>query len=108
MKERSPDSRSMSSFSIHAVSEERASQSRLGEGSLSSSEKLNSQILRWLLHYPLQRTEDVALGVQALEQTIRRHLLALSEAGLVEQVMFSRFSWFYLTDQGIRSAAACE
>jgi hypothetical protein len=46
--------------------------------------------------------------VQALEQTIRRHLLALSEAGLVEQVMFSRFSWFYLTDRGIRSAAACE
>ena len=108
MKEMSPDHRLTHFFSIHAGSKEEASKPKLGEGFLSSSEKLNNQIVRWLLHYPLQRTEDIALGVQALEQTIRRHLLALCEAGLVEQVMFSRFSWFYLTDQGIRSAAASE
>jgi hypothetical protein len=64
--------------------------------------------VRWLLHYPLQRTEDIALGVRAIERTIRRHLLALSDAGLVEQVLFARSGWFYLTDQGVRAAAADE
>jgi len=63
--------------------------------------------VRWLLHYPLQRTEDIAFGVRAIERTIRRHLLVLSDAGLVEQVLFARLG-VLLTDQGVRAAAADE
>lgn len=95
-------------FSIHAIQEETALQMRFEEHSLVGRQDLNNHMLRWLLHYPLQRIEDLALGVQTLEQTIRRHLLTLSETGLVEQVLFSRSGWFYLTERGICAAAACE
>jgi predicted ArsR family transcriptional regulator len=74
---------------------------------------LDARILRWLLHYSLQRIEDIALGIHATEQTVRRHLQMLQESNLVESILFSyssqvRHAWYHLTDAGIANAAAME
>src|SRR5947207_14077540 len=76
-------------------------------------EALDAQLLRWLLHYPLQRIQDMALGLRTTTKTVCRHLEVLVKAGLVEQVSFAysahaRAGWFYLTTAGIIKTARGE
>ena len=47
------------------------------------------RLLDWLLHYPLQRADDLAVGVArwASRATVYRHVQALEANGLVENVL---------------------
>ena len=60
----------------------------LTEASISLSE-LNWRLLHWLLRYPLQRVDDLVVGVArwASRATVYRHMQRLEEEGLVESVL---------------------
>ena len=47
------------------------------------------RLLHWLLHYPLQRADDLVVGVArwASRATVYRHMQALEARGLVESVL---------------------
>jgi predicted transcriptional regulator len=47
------------------------------------------RLLHWLLHYPLQRADDLVVGVSrwASRATVYRHVQALEARGLVESVL---------------------
>ena len=55
----------------------------------SSLTKLDWRLLHWLLRYPLQRTDDLVVGVArwAARPTVYRHLQALEANGFVESVL---------------------
>src|SRR5947207_15644752 len=60
------------------------------------------QVLRWLLYYPFQRADDIAIGLDNGERTIARFLQSLTEQGLVDSVNPSinrgtRPVWYDLT-----------
>ncbi len=72
-----------------------------------------AHLLRWLLHYTLQRVEDIALGCSLPEHTVRRHLHRLEIQALVEHIVYaptstSRQHWYHLTQAGLERAAALE
>src|SRR5947207_4732945 len=74
---------------------------------------LKHQVLRWLLHYPFQRADDIAIGLDSGERTIARVLQSLTEQGLVDSVNPSinrgnRHGWYYLTTLGLHQVAALE
>jgi hypothetical protein len=48
---------------------------------------LDLRLLQWLLWYPFQRTEDLALATGTRSATIYRHLKKLRNQGIVEGVM---------------------
>ncbi|HEY6410260.1 MAG TPA: hypothetical protein VIY29_22635, partial [Ktedonobacteraceae bacterium] len=47
------------------------------------------RLLQWLLHYPLQRADDLVVGVArwASRATVYRHVQKLESRGLVESVL---------------------
>jgi predicted transcriptional regulator len=45
------------------------------------------RFLQWLLRYPFQRAEDLALATASSRATVYRHLGVLQTMGLIEQVM---------------------
>ena len=47
------------------------------------------RLMNWLLHYPLQRFEDLVVGVArwASRATLYRHMQVLEARGLVESVL---------------------
>ncbi len=51
--------------------------------------ELDWRLLHWLLRYPLQRADDLVVGVSrwASRATVYRHLQALEASGLVESVL---------------------
>src|SRR6266852_5549255 len=51
--------------------------------------EIDWRLLHWLLHYPLQRADDLAVGVArwASRATVYRHVQALEARGLVESVL---------------------
>ncbi len=51
--------------------------------------EIDWRLLHWLLRYPLQRTDDLVVGVArwASRATVYRHVHALEENGLVESVL---------------------
>ncbi len=55
----------------------------------SSLQELDWRLLHWLLRYPLQRADDLVVGVArwASRATVYRHLQALEASGLVESVL---------------------
>ena len=78
-------------------------------GPLTSSIALTEneqQVLLWLLHHPLQRIRDVAIGLALSESTTARILQRLGREQLVEQVtaclrISHRHSWYHLSSAGI-------
>jgi Replication-relaxation len=72
---------------------------------------LDWRLLHWLLRYPLQRADDVMVGVArwAGRATVYRHLRALVEHGLVESVvpkMPGEGKWlYYLSNLGLHVLA---
>lgn len=71
------------------------------------------QVLSWLLHHPLQRIRDVAIGLDMTESTTARILQGLGKQQLVEQVtpslsVSNRHSWYYLSSAGISILAQQE
>ncbi len=52
-------------------------------------EELDWRLLHWLLRYPLQRADDLVVGVArwASRATMYRHLQGLEVSGLVESVL---------------------
>src|SRR5947209_1451093 len=55
----------------------------------SSLEEIDWRLLHWLLHYPLQRADDLVVGVArwASRPTVYRHLQKLETSTLVESVL---------------------
>ena len=51
--------------------------------------EIDWRLLHWLLHYPLQRADDLVVGVArwASRATVYRHVQALDARGLVESVL---------------------
>src|SRR6266851_2677552 len=73
--------------------ERRQTRSKLTAGALmeigASLADLDWRLLHWLLRYPLQRTDDLVVGVArwASRATVYRHVQALEVRGLVESVL---------------------
>jgi hypothetical protein len=70
--------------------------------------KNEQQVLLWLLHHPLQRIRDVAIGLDLTESTTARVLQKLGP--LVEHVtprfrVNNRHSWYHLSEAAIRVLA---
>src|SRR6266516_6359282 len=55
----------------------------------SALQKLDWRLLHWLLRYPLQRADDLVVGVArwASRATVYRHVQALEARGLLESVL---------------------
>jgi hypothetical protein len=58
-------------------------------GLRASLAEIDWRLLHWLLHYPLQRADDLVLGLArwASRATVYRHLYALEASGLLESVL---------------------
>jgi predicted transcriptional regulator len=58
-------------------------------GLCASLADIDWRLLHWLLHYPLQRADDLVVGVArwASRATVYRHLRALEARGLLESVL---------------------
>src|SRR5713226_10687366 len=54
---------------------------------LEQLEDVDIRLLQWLLRYPFQRAEDLALATGRSIATVYRHLKILYSRGLVERVM---------------------
>jgi DNA-binding IclR family transcriptional regulator len=54
---------------------------------LDQLDTVDLRLLQWLLRYPFQRSEDLALAIGSSSATVYRHLNVLHENGLVERVM---------------------
>jgi Replication-relaxation len=70
-------------------------------------------ILLWLLHHPLQRIRDLAVGLDLTKSTIARALQELGSKCLVEQITpalgpDNRHGWYYLSSAGIHLIASRE
>ncbi len=70
-------------------------------------------MLWWLLRYPLQRVEDIALALQVSSNTIYRHLTRAIEEGLIEYItpslsVKSTCRLYYLSNKGLLTAAEHE
>src|SRR5258708_7865769 len=69
------------------------------------------RLLHWLLHYPLQRADDLVIGVArwTSRATVYRHLQGLEARGLVERVLPrtpATGKWlFHLSDLGLHVLA---
>ncbi len=71
------------------------------------------QILVWLLHHPLQRIPDVAVGLDLTISTTARSLQKLGTHHFVDKVSPSinngnRHGWYYLTTSGLNLVAELE
>jgi predicted transcriptional regulator len=71
------------------------------------------RLLQWLLRYPFQRAEDLALAEGISSATAYRHLVVLFNSGLVERVMPAALGtgkcWLYhLSDLGLQALAVHE
>lgn len=71
------------------------------------------RLLQWLLRYPFQRAEDLALATGGSIATVYRHLNVLHDNSLVERVMPPALStlkcWLYhLSNSGLHVLAARE
>ncbi len=71
------------------------------------------RLLQWLLRYPFQRAEDLALAEGSTSATAHRHLIVLYNSGLVERVMPAALGtgkcWLYhLSDLGLQALAVHE
>jgi hypothetical protein len=54
---------------------------------LDQLDTLDLQLLHWLLRYPFQRTQDLALATGSSSATLYRHLKKVHTYGLIESVM---------------------
>src|SRR5579859_3610958 len=76
-------------------------------------DSMHSKLLLWLLHHPMQRIEDMALGLQVSYAIIHRHLALLEQNHLVECLVPAirvgiKARWFYLSNTGVLAAARQE
>ncbi len=71
------------------------------------TEEVRSQVLLWLLHHPLQRSNDLHLALGTSASTLHRVLSAAEAQGEIEYVQqMSR--WYYLSNRGLLAAAQQE
>ena len=80
---------------------------------LGQLQPLDIQLLNWLLRYPFQRAEDLAIAVGTSIATTYRHLITQQNLGLIEGVMpgalGARACWLYhLSNLGLHVLAAYE
>jgi predicted transcriptional regulator len=80
---------------------------------LEQLDAVDMRLLQWLLRYPFQRAEDLALATVSSRATVYRHLNVLHNNGLVEHVMPPALStatcWLYhLSNLGLQVLAAHE
>ncbi len=82
-------------------------------GFYQSLSSVDDRILWWLLRYPLQRVEDIALALQVSANTVYRHLTRTVGEGIVEYVTPSlgdrtTCRLYYLSNSGLHAAATRE
>jgi predicted transcriptional regulator len=80
---------------------------------LDQLEDADLRLLQWLLRYPFQRAEDLALATGSSIATVYRHLNILHNSGLVERVMLPALGastcWlYYLSNVGLQVLAIHE
>ncbi len=80
---------------------------------LDSLDMVDTRLLRWLLRYPFQRTEDLALATGRSIATVYRHLGVLHDRCLIERVMPATLGttacWLYhLSNLGLQVLAVRE
>ncbi len=80
---------------------------------LSQLEEVDRRLLQWLLRYPFQRAEDLALAAGINTATAYRHLNLLHNLGLIEQVApatlgTSTCKLYHLGNLGLHVLAAHE
>jgi DNA-binding IclR family transcriptional regulator len=71
------------------------------------TETLRSQLLLWLLHHPLQRSEDLLLALDTSSASLYRLLATAEEQGEIEYIQQAS-RWYYLSNQGLLAAAVQE
>jgi DNA-binding IclR family transcriptional regulator len=82
-------------------------QTRRMQARVIPTEEARSQLLLWLLHHPLQRSEDLQLALGVSASTLHRILTSLEAQGEIEYVQqMSR--WYHLSNQDMLAAAAQE
>lgn len=71
------------------VSRSRRTQAATLEEHLSRLSAVDLRLMHWLLRYPLQRVDDLVIGVArwASRATVYRHIQGLEASGLVERVL---------------------
>ena len=80
---------------------------------LDQLEDVDIRLLQWLLRYPFQRAEDLALATGSSSATVYRHLNVLHNSGLIERVMPAALGtakcWLYhLSNLGLQVLAVHE
>lgn len=86
---------------------EALNQTKRGQARVIPTQEVRSLLLLWLLHHPLQRSEDLQLALAMSASTLHRILTTAEAQGEIEYVQqMSR--WYYLTNQGILAAAGQE
>ena len=80
---------------------------------LDQLEEGDIRLLQWLLRYPFQRAEDLALATGSSSATVYRHVKILYSRGLVERVMPAALGmgkcWLYhLSNLGLQVLAVLE
>ena len=78
-----------------------------------NSMQVDMRLLQWLLRYPFQRAEDLALATGSSSATVYRHLNVLHNNGLIERVMPPALGtgtcWLYhLSNLGLQVLAVHE
>jgi hypothetical protein len=79
-----------------------------------TEDTMDDHLLRWLLHYPLQRIEDLMVGLNLSAAALRRRLADLEDKDLVEHVTYAyshqlkASKWYYLTTLGLVAVSAKE
>ena len=86
---------------------EALNQTKRGQARVIPTQEVRSLLLLWLLHHPLQRSEDLQLALAMSASTLHRVLTTAEAQGEIEYVQqMSR--WYFLTNQGILAAAGQE
>jgi predicted transcriptional regulator len=80
---------------------------------LGQLDAVDMRLLQWLLRYPFQRAEDLALATGSSSATAYRHLIVLHDKGLIERVMPAALGtgkcWLYhLSNLGLHVLAVHE
>jgi predicted transcriptional regulator len=80
---------------------------------LGQLDAVDMRLLQWLLRYPFQRAEDLALATGSSSATAYRHLIVLYNRGLIEHVMPAALGtgkcWLYhLSNLGLHVLAVHE
>lgn len=86
---------------------ESLTQTRRSQGRTIPMPTARSQLLLWVLHHPLQRSEDLQLALGQSAASLHR-MLTIAQAGGEIEFIQQTSRWYYLSNQGLLAAAQQE